>query len=102
MVLLECSLEPSVSGWYADDVFNFTLLIFVRVFQNCDVNNLLRSEMMLSGIPFSQYHLSKKILASCSAVISYDKISHVSARFNMTHDDSLTTLCSLVYGSWHS
>jgi hypothetical protein len=47
----------------------FTLLIFVRVFQNCDVNNLLRSEMMLSGILFPQYHLLKKTLANRSAVI---------------------------------
>jgi hypothetical protein len=32
------------------------------------MKSLLRSEMMCSGSPFSQYHLSKNINASSSAV----------------------------------
>ena len=38
-----------------------------KCFQNFEMKSLSLSEMISSGNPFSQYHLSKKMSASCSA-----------------------------------
>ena len=62
------SLAPSVSGWYALDIFRFTLVSLCKAFQNWDTKSLSRLETMSSGRPFSQYHSLKKICASSSAV----------------------------------
>src|ERR1700761_7116833 len=67
-VLFVHSLAPSVSGWYALDIFRFTLVSLCKAFQNRDTKSLSWSETMSSGRPFSQYHSLKNICASSSAV----------------------------------
>ena len=50
------------------EALHFIPVIIVRCFQKVDMKNLLRSETMLVGKPFSQYHLSKNKTASSFAV----------------------------------
>src|SRR5258705_469000 len=69
MVLLERSLAPSVSGWYAVNALSLTPVTLSKAFQNLDMKSLSRSEIMSCGRPFSQYHLLKKTSARFSAVI---------------------------------
>ena len=69
MVLFECSLDPSVSGWYDGDSFSFTPVRSCKADQNVEMKSLSQLEMSSSGRPFSQYQLSKNITASSSAVI---------------------------------
>ena len=47
-VLLVCLLEPSVSG-YEVDIFNLTPVSLCSSFQNCKMNNLSLSVIILSG-----------------------------------------------------
>src|ERR1700761_327810 len=67
-VLFVRSLDPSVSGWYALDIFRLTLVSLCKAFQKRDRKSLSRSETISSGNPFSQYHSLKNICASSSAV----------------------------------
>ena len=69
MVLLEHSLVPLVSGWYEDDIFNFTLVSVCSAFQNLDMKILSWSLIIFSGRPFLQYHRLKNWEAKCLAVI---------------------------------
>lgn len=69
-VLLDCSEEPSVSGWKEEDIFSCTPVSLCKAFQNFDMKSLSRTETILSGSPFSQYQWSKKREARASAVKS--------------------------------
>ena len=67
-ILFDHSLEPSVLGWYAEDILSLTPVSFVSAFQNLLTKSLSRSLTMLSGRPFLQYHRSKNWAANRSAV----------------------------------
>ena len=70
-VLLDLSLDPSVSGWYAVDIFSFIPVNLVSASQNRDTNSLSRSQTMSVGSPFSQYQLSKNTTASLCGYVNF-------------------------------
>ena len=69
MVLLERSLDLSVSGWYVDESLSLTPVSLCKARQNLDMKSLSRSEMISFGKPFSQYQWSKNNKARSSVEI---------------------------------
>ena len=67
-VLLVHSLAPSVSGWWAKDIFSFTPVSLCKCFQKRARKSLSLSEIILSGRLFLQYQCVKNNSASCSAI----------------------------------
>ena len=61
-------LAPSVSGWYAVDIFSFIPVSLCNSFQKWDRKSLSRSDTISRGRPFSQYQCLKNRCAISSAV----------------------------------
>ncbi len=61
---------PSVLGWKDDDRLRCAPVSLCNVHQNLEMNSLSWSEMISEGSLFSQYQLSKNLVASFSVVIS--------------------------------
>lgn len=68
-VLIECSDDLSVCGWYAVDILCLIPDSFISTFQNFKTNSLSWSVISSRGQPFLQNHLLKKTVANSSVVM---------------------------------
>ena len=69
MVLLDRSLELSISGWYAEETFSLTPVNWSSAHQNFKMESLSQLEMISLGNLFLQYQWLKNVRANSSAVI---------------------------------
>lgn len=68
-VLFECSEAPSIWGWYTIDILCLMPESFIRAIQKHEMKILSQLVINSSGHPFSQKHLSKKMVVNSSAVM---------------------------------